>query len=190
MRVPIVLFMVLLWGATCCLKAEPNADPGDEYYRGYLLKSEADRLEEAGDIPGATYLRGHVLRNEAKWLQQAGDTLGALRKYFKAYNAFSEVAQKYPDWQSEVVKYRLKTVENTILKLLGKERNMAVPPSSDEAQPPKQQPGRPTPSFPTDPLDVIRKQFEEQQRIIDLLHRTLELEHRLAAPLDPGVIHS
>ncbi len=88
-----------------------SAGPGDEYFRAYLLKNQAERLEKAGDIPGA------------------------VQKYHEASQIITKVAHDYPGWQSQVVSFRLKRIEEAILRLCA-QSNLPVPSNDPKAASP------------------------------------------------------
>lgn len=75
------------------LPAQSDNAAGDLFYKGYTLKSEAEKLEESGDIPGA------------------------LTKYKEAQQLIGSVSQTYPSWNSEVVVYRLRMIEQAVARL-------------------------------------------------------------------------
>jgi len=163
MRVPVVLSVLLLLVAVSRLPAGTNDATGDQYFRGYLLKNEAERLEKAGDLPGA------------------------VQKYREASQIIGEIARTHPDWQPEVVQYRLKKIEREILKLCAK-ADLPVPAAD---APKSSAPSATPPQAPSTPdWDTLRKQQEKLQRDLDQLKERLrQAEHSRVAPLDPGFIH-
>lgn len=160
MRAKVVLSVLLLLGVINPLFAETNREAGDQYFKGYLLKNEAERLEKAGDI------------------------LGAVQKYHEASQIITDVAHDYPGWQTQVINFRLKKIEEAILRLCAK---------GDLPLPVDPEPSKPTapPATPSQPdLDALRRQSEELQKNLDeLKSRVRDLDHARVAPLDPGILH-
>lgn len=148
---------------------------------------------EAGDI----YFKGYMLNNEAIRMEQAGDVRGAQDKYKQAYQLIASVAKNFPNWQPDVVIYRLKAIEQ---KLAQAAPSYNVAPAGTQpgyqpipnytpaptATPPGYQPipntlpqAAPTvPAAPggvSNPLDIISQQFQALQQQNDQLKAQLKL---------------
>lgn len=74
----------------------------DEYFRGYMLKGEAERLEQAGDA------------------QQS------LTKFRQALDIFESIAKNYPSWETQMLTYRRQKIQDAIARV---ESRLAAPPS-------------------------------------------------------------
>ncbi len=175
MRVPAFLSILLFFVAVSFASAQSASEAGDQYFKGYLLKNDAERMEQAGDVQGA------------------------VQKYQEAARIISSVAQNYPAWQPEVVSYRLKMIEAALQRLSSRVMpapsvavpsvpTTAVPQTIPGSTPPAPQlnynaipnpvaPGAPG-SGPANPIDLINKQFVEQQKVIDDLRSKLGLYER------------
>lgn len=152
-----------------------------------LLSAFGQSGGEAGDI----YLKGYNLNNEATRLEQAGDVRGAQEKYRQAYQLIVSVAKNFPDWQPDVVIYRLKAIEQK----LSQAAPLPAPPTYAPAPaynvaPGGTQPGyQPIPNtqpqaMPTapgttggmaNPLDMINQQFQALQQQNAQLQAQLKL---------------
>lgn len=146
--VKILLTIVfLLTSGLMMLSAQSDNGAGDLFYKGYTLKTEAEKLE------------------------QSGDTAGAIAKYQQAQQAIGAVAQNYPAWQPEVVNYRLRLIEHAIAKLRG--QTGAAPLAGVPAPlPPSPGYSPAAPSFAPpaavggaiNPLDMVNQQIQALQR--------------------------
>jgi tetratricopeptide (TPR) repeat protein len=139
------------------LHAQSDAGAGDLFYKGYMLKTEAEKLEKEGN------------------------TQEAAAKYQQARQIIGTVAQNYPAWQPEVVNYRLRLIEQSLGRL-SRQRPaapsspapMGPAPSSAQsfaATPAPQFAPQVTPAAPADPmaeianpLDIINQTFAAQQK--------------------------
>ncbi|CAN5872281.1 hypothetical protein BH11VER1_BH11VER1_32440 [soil metagenome] len=154
-----------------------------------LLSAFGQSGGEAGDI----YLKGYNLNNEAMRLEQAGDVRGAQDKYKQAYQLITTVAKNFPDWQPDVVVYRLKALEQKLSQAGAiPVAPTYVPAPSYNPAPLVPQPGyqaiplpnatlQATPGAPTvaggmaNPLDMINQQFQALQQQNDQLKGQLKL---------------
>ena len=69
--------------------------------------------QSSGDA-GEAYLRGYTLKNESEKLEAAGKMDAALAEYRQAFQIISSVAQNFPEWQPEVVRFRLESLQKKI----------------------------------------------------------------------------
>ncbi|TLD71091.1 tetratricopeptide repeat protein [Phragmitibacter flavus] len=160
---PNILLTLTLWLASglLMLSAQSNNSAGDLFLRGFNLKSEAEKLEQAGDVNGA------------------------LAKFQQAQQAIAAIAQNYPDWQPEVVNYRLGMIERSIAKLRGQSApsstpalpSPGMPMSPAPAAPGIMQPApAPMPGAPTgNPLDYLNQQFQAKDQTINELQSKLKV---------------
>lgn len=72
---------------------------------------------QAGSDPGDLYLDGFQSWKAGEKLEQEGNKQAALQKYLEAHKSIQTVAQNYPDWQPDVVSYRLKGVEQALSRI-------------------------------------------------------------------------
>jgi Tfp pilus assembly protein PilF len=96
----------------------------DEYFRGYILKGEADRAELSGDMAGA------------------------LAKFRQSLEIFDSIAKNYPVWESQMLSYRRQKVQEAISRIEGK----AAAPAP--AQPPVAAVPSPNPMVPVPKADA------------------------------------
>ena len=96
-----------------------------------------------GDPPEDQYLAACNLIREADALGLASEGGGALPKYPEAREALQRIQQGFPDWNAEIIRYRLSYLTNRVTKLAvapGKETgkasgaSQALPPFEWEAQ--------------------------------------------------------
>ncbi|HSI62154.1 MAG TPA: tetratricopeptide repeat protein [Candidatus Saccharimonadia bacterium] len=158
----------------------------------WLLCSLALAPAQSGSVGGDVFFDGYQLWKQGEKLEQEGKKDSAIRAYLDAYRIISSVAQNYPEWQPDVVSYRMRIVEGS-LKRLG--YNIAGLPGAGPAQtttglpaptaplpvPPAPQPGgyvplpqapAPAPGASTTPMDVVNQQFHQQQQRIQELERS------------------
>ncbi len=69
------------------IRAQEELNPNDMWYRGYILVQAAGELEQKGKL------------------------LESLNKYTEAKPLFDHLAQRYPDFQPEIVRYRRELIE-------------------------------------------------------------------------------
>jgi len=153
------LLLVCLHIGALGVFAQANNGAGDLFYKGYMLKTEAEKLEKAGDLKTA------------------------YSKFQQAQQVIGTVSQNYPEWQPEVVTYRLRLIEQALTRL---SRASSAPAGSppNYAQNPVQAapqagavaaPGMAPPqSFAAapvapgseiaNPLDIINQTFEAQRK--------------------------
>ncbi|MCE9520008.1 MAG: tetratricopeptide repeat protein [Verrucomicrobia bacterium] len=135
----LILAGLLLFGLTSTTAQQPAGDAGDQYYKGYLVFTQAERLEQANDIPGA------------------------IQKLQEAQQMITGVARTFPAWQPEVVSYRLKMIEQTLQRLAGKGGQPAIgtiPP----IQPSVITPTQSSQAGGANPGDIINQQFQALQK--------------------------
>ena len=131
MRTVTTLILALFVLGLSALVAQTDNGAGDLFYKGFMLKSEAEKLEQAGDIRGA------------------------IEKFQQSQQAIAAVSQNFPAWQPEVVAYRLRLIEQSLTRLTQASAPMA-PPSAPVApsqvpiygQPMVPAPGAPYPTLP------------------------------------------
>ncbi len=84
------------------LPAQNNAAGGaaDEYFRGYILKGEAERVEQAGDLQAS------------------------LAKFRQAQEIFDSIAKNYPVWEVQMLTYRRQKLQDAIARV---ETKIATP---------------------------------------------------------------
>lgn len=126
-------------------------------------------VAQSGSAPGDLYFDGFQSWKTGEKLEQEGNKQAALQKYLDAYKAIESVAQTYPEWQPDVVSYRLKNVQQALSRL-----GYSQPPSAAAAAPaaaaiPPGQLVPPPPAAPalpgvSSPLDVITYQLKTLQQ--------------------------
>lgn len=162
---------------------------------GWLLCSLALAPAQSGSVGGDVFFDGYQLWKQGEKLEQEGKKDSAIRAYLDAYRIISSVSTNYPEWQPDVVGYRLRIVV-TALQRLG--YNIAGLPAATPATaapqapampatsaplpvPPAPQPGAyaVTPQAPppalspgATPVDVLNQQFQQQQQRIQELERS------------------
>lgn len=152
-----------------------------------LLSAFGQSGGDAGDI----YLKGYNLNSEAMRLEQTGDVRGAQEKYKQAYQLIATVAKNFPDWQPDVVIYRLKVLEQKLSQAAplpvapayAPAPTYNVAPAATQpgyqpipAAPPQATPGAPvTAGGMTNPLDMINQQFQALQQQNAQLQAQLKL---------------
>ena len=96
------LVLLALFAALIATIQAPAQTTGaaDEYFRGYILKGEAERAEAGGDLQTA---RG---------------------KYQQAKEIFESIAKNYPVWESQMLSYRRQKVDEAIKRV---EARLAAP---------------------------------------------------------------
>lgn len=88
LRLAYVLIAVLLAGVSA--HGQVNTEPSDEYFRGYMLNSEAERLVQSKELARA------------------------LDKYQQALTVFDGIAKNHPDWQSQMLATRRQRVVSAV----------------------------------------------------------------------------
>ena len=158
---------------------------------GWLVCSLTLASAQSGSVGGDVFFDGYQLWKKGEKLEQEGKKEEATRAYLDAYRIIGSVAQNYPDWQPDVVGYRLKNVEQSLQRLgynMGSIPGLApMPPSTNVitsrpgtslAAPAPGMPSAPAPvqGAPTppatasgNPIDAINQQFQSQQQQIDTL---------------------
>jgi tetratricopeptide (TPR) repeat protein len=74
-------------------------------------------VAQSASAPGDIYFDGFSAWKAGEKLEQEGNKQAALQKYLEAQKSIQAVAQTYPDWQPDVVSYRLKNVEQGLNRL-------------------------------------------------------------------------
>jgi len=172
LKILVHLPLLLVWLAfgAASLPAQSDSGAGDLFYKGYMLKTEAEKLEKAGDHNGAFTK-----------FQQAQQVIGA-------------VSQNYPEWQPEVVSYRLRLIEQSLTRLA---RQSSAPATAGTPMTTPSMPGVPAapvqPAFPAaaapapmnptvdpngslaNPLDIINQTFAAQEKLNRELKEKLRL---------------
>ncbi len=168
-------YIVLIWLACgpAVLTAQDNSGAGELFLKVFMLKTEAEKLE------------------------QAADAQGAIAKYSQAQQLIGTVAQNYPTFQPDVVAYRSRLIQSALGRLT---RNNPVPATPTYAPAPsgsmvpqfapapqqmQQQPMAPNngmmPQQPqqsggiANPLDLINQTFEAQRKQIEEYKEKLRL---------------
>lgn len=165
-----VLFLALVAGHVF---AQAGGEAGDQYFKGYLLKNDAERLEQAGDLATAQ------------------------QKYQEAEQIIAGVARNYPTWQPEVVSYRLKMIEAALQRLATKGATPMPPALGTLPAAPTYQPAPPAPATgqplpgtqplaapqtpsgaPANPLEAFNLQWQAMQKQNSELRTRVELYER------------
>ncbi len=157
---------------------------------GWLLCSLALVPAQSGSVGGDVFFDGYQLWKQGEKLEQEGKKESAIRAYLDAYRIISSVAQNYPEWQPDVVGYRMRIVEGSLKRLgyniAGLPAAAPTPaatglpaPTAPLPVPPAPQPGGYVPQAPapaaggsTTPMDVVNQQFQQQQQRIQELERS------------------
>ena len=137
-------------------------------------------MAQAGSAAGDLYFDGFQAWKSGEKAEQDGNKQLALQKYLEAHKAIQSVAQNYPDWQPDVVGYRLRNVEQSLQRLGYAAPAASTPGVPMPAAPPTFTPApsvpvapSPVPTMPaapapaggiTNPLDVINQQFQALQQ--------------------------
>ena len=89
------------------MSAQTTAAGGaaDEYFRGYILKGEAERVEQAGDLQTA------------------------LAKFRQAQEIFDSIAKNYPVWEVQMLTYRRQKLQDALTRVENKIAAPAAAPS-------------------------------------------------------------
>jgi tetratricopeptide (TPR) repeat protein len=158
----------------------------------WLLCSLALAPAQSGSVGGDVFFDGYQLWKQGEKLEQEGKKDSAIRAYLDAYRIISSVSQNYPDWQPDVVGYRLRIVVTGLQRLGYNVAGLTTAPAAPVQQvpvmpatatplpvPPVPQPGAyaVTPQAPTmspgaSPVDALNQQFQQQQQRIQDLERS------------------
>src|SRR3954463_14088898 len=87
-------------------------------------------VAQSGSAPGDLYFDGFQAWKAGEKLEQDGNKQAALQKYLEAQKSIQAVARTYPEWQPDVVGYRLKNVEQGLSRL-----GYAAPPAAGAGAP-------------------------------------------------------
>jgi tetratricopeptide (TPR) repeat protein len=157
---------------------------------GWLLCSLALAPAQSGSVGGDVFFDGYQLWKQGEKLEQEGKKDSAIRAYLDAYRIISSVSQNYPDWQPDVVGYRLRIVVAGLQRLGYNVAGLTTVPAAPVQQapampaattplpvPPAPQPGAyaVTPQAPmpaATPVDVLNQQFQQQQQRIQELEKS------------------
>ena len=95
------------------MSAQTTAAGGaaDEYFRGYILKGEAERVEQAGDLQTA------------------------LAKFRQAQEIFDSIAKNYPVWEVQMLTYRRQKLQDALTRVENKIAAPAPSPAPASAAP-------------------------------------------------------
>ncbi len=105
LRMPLLaLASLTILVASAQAQAPASSEPADQFFRGYLMKSEAEKLENAGE------------------------TQSALALYRQMAQIFDGVAQTYPNWQPDMLNNRRQLTQNAIARLQSKSAAPAAAP--------------------------------------------------------------
>jgi Tfp pilus assembly protein PilF len=74
-------------------------------------------VAQSTEAPDEIYLDGYRSWIAGKKLEDEGNKQGALQKYLEAQRTIRSVAQRHPNWQPDVVSYRLKYVDEALSRL-------------------------------------------------------------------------
>jgi Tfp pilus assembly protein PilF len=164
LRFPSIMRIILLiLAGLCCSGITPSfaqpagEDVGEQYFKGYLAFTQAERLE------------------------QAGDTQGAIQKLQESQQGIANVARNFPAWQPEVVSYRLKMIEQALQRLGARGAAasvVAVPPAGGNVPGTTTPPVPPPPVTPggaTNPTDIIQNVQALQKQNSDLQRQNNDL---------------
>lgn len=85
---------------------------------GQLDPRSGAKQDNSGEKDAADkYFKGYVLSSAGEKLEEKSDPAGALRKYIDALKLIEGVAKEYPTWQSQIVAFRLKKLKAAILRV-------------------------------------------------------------------------
>ena len=88
---------------------------------GTLLTAGHLPAQSAGSGTAADeYFRGYILKGEAERAEQSGDTNMALTKFRLASEIFDSIAKNYPVWESQMLSYRRQKVKEALTRLEAK----------------------------------------------------------------------
>lgn len=107
------LLGVVLAAGSLSAQSAGAGGPADEYFRGYILKGEAERME------------------------QSGDALGALAKYRQAQEIFDSIAKNYPVWEAEMLTYRRQKLNDAIARVEAQPASSSPAPAAQDAPEPE-----------------------------------------------------
>ncbi|RBP47370.1 tetratricopeptide repeat protein [Roseimicrobium gellanilyticum] len=162
---------------------------------GWLLCSLALAPAQSGSVGGDVFFDGYQLWKQGEKLEQEGKKDSAIRAYLDAYRIISSVSQNYPEWQPDVVGYRLRIVVAGLQRLGYNVAGLtATAPAPVQQMPPMQATAPPLPVPPAvqpgayavapqvpapataygpgaTPVDVLNTQFQQQQLRIQELER-------------------
>lgn len=100
---------------TLAVPAYPQASgvdaPSDQFFRGFLLKSDAEKMEASGNLPGALSL------------------------YRQMQSIFDGLSQSYPEWQSDMLSHRRNLTQQAISRLEAKQSQPSPLPTPAAAAP-------------------------------------------------------
>ncbi len=106
----VFLACVALFSSTLAVRGQEGEDPSDQYFRGYVMSSDAERAEQGGNLQAA------------------------LSKYQQAQAVFNQIAQATPGWQPEMLKFRRDKIADAMTALQAK--IAAAPPPAPAAPAP------------------------------------------------------
>ncbi len=92
-----------------------DAAPAEASAKADGLEARATR--EPAIKPGDAYLKAYLLREEGQKLAAAKDFTAAIEKLKVAQAGFTEIQQKFPEWQPEIVAFRIKRTSEELAKV-------------------------------------------------------------------------
>ncbi len=147
-----LLVLASLWLLSAGQPAHAAGDPGDEYFRGYMMLKDAEKLEAAGNAAGALSL------------------------YQQMAQVFDGLSQNHPEWQPEMLATRRNLVQKAILRMQATLTQPAAQPAPTPATAPSTAPALAAPALPATgggglpSLSEALSQWEQayRQRVQDL----------------------
>ena len=91
--VPLALACLLALAPSAHAQTSGVDAPSDQFFRGYLLKSQAEKMEASGNLAGALSL------------------------YRQMQSIFDGLAQSYPTWQPDMLTYRRNLIHQAIIRV-------------------------------------------------------------------------
>jgi Tfp pilus assembly protein PilF len=141
------------------------------------------------DGPDDQYIRIYTLIQEADRLADSGQPSEALPKYLEAQTALQRFQAGYPDWNVQVVKFRLSYVAGKIAAVSARvPAPVPAGPGVTAAAPPKAGPAQPAqPAAPRD-WEAQLSALKEQARQLQADKAVLEAKLKEALSVQPAAI--
>lgn len=93
-----------------------------------LLFAGRSQAQNSGESPADLYFRGYIMKGDAERLEQGGDAAGALAKFRQSMEIFDSIAKNHPNWeQIAMLAYRQQRTKEAIVRL---EAKLAATPAS------------------------------------------------------------
>lgn len=141
----------------------------------------------AAQSPEEQYVRIYNLIQQADALRASGQPEPALAKYLEANTALSQIQRIYPEWQSNVVKFRLRYLAEKIEAIPGAKLPLQPKPEATPANQPS-----PTPSTGSTPLNNEAQQqvtaLQDSVRRLEAEKQILEAKLKEALATQPASI--